>query len=475
MKIKHLGACMVGILLALPTLAQDIPGLQQSNYGGLYRTTYNPSVLGGSKQKFQINILSLGGSITNRYFRYIGKNSLLTPLLTPHSTKEIYGRSRTMGSISQGKELFLASEIRWPSVLYAIDKYQSVALQFRSRGVVQGLQVPEAIQNLYNHRLDTGQAPNESGSWGDLGLAEHSFSEIAFSYGVQVLDLEAHKLRLGATVKRIVGARTAYVRGNIDNYEVREKSTPYGTSELVINQFTYESGYSAPTNGLRVGDLFDGDQYGKGWGIDLGFTYELGNYWVNEKEKFDESPTYILRLAASVTDVGTVHYNTSSVAVTEGFQGTSTLDQAALETIADKGAQGFMELYPGSEPTAFRGSMQLPQALHLEADIQLVKGFFINMEKTSRLKPAGDALLDYYLPSTFTIGPRFENEDSNIAFPVTFIEGNKKVSIGAVGHFGPIFVGFNNMGVLFKKSPQSAGMAYIGLSVWKMKRWIKQK
>ncbi|WP_025765242.1 DUF5723 family protein [Dyadobacter tibetensis] len=475
MKFTHLSGWLASILISFPLLGQDIPGLQQSNYGGLYRASYNPAALGGSPQKFQINILSLGGSITRRYFDFIGKNSLLTPLLVPHSTKEIYGRSRTMGSITSGDQLFLASDIRWPSVLLALDRYQSIAVQFRSRGFIQGSQVPADIQNLYKRRLDTGLAPASSGSWGPMGLAQLSFSEIDFSYGVQVLDLDAHKLRLGATVKRIIGARTSYVRGSIDQYEVREQAAASEISTLILKDINYESGYSQASKGLRIGDLFDKQQYGAGWAMDLGVTYELGNYWINEKESFDDSPTYLIRLSASVTDLGSVRYKTANSSVVRGNLSEKSIGQSEMETISDRGAEGFMELFPSDDTTPFQGSMQLPQALHLEADVQLVQGFFLNMSKTSRFKPADDELLDVYLPNSFTIGPRWENEDSNVAFPVTFIEGNKKVSIGAVAHFGPIFVGVNNMGTLFKKSPNSAGMAYIGLSVWKMKRRMKSR
>ncbi len=113
--------------------------------------------------------------------------------------------------------------------------------------------------------------------------------------------------------------------------------------------------------------------------------------------------------------------------------------------------------------------MQLPSMLHLEADVQLVKGFFVNFSHSQRLQSNTNELLDIYQPNRSVITPRFENEDSDVAFPIAFVEGNKKVTIGAMAHFGPVFVGFSNLNVLFKKKDANA-MAYIGFSVWKMKR-----
>lgn len=449
--------------------AQDIFGLQQSNYGGLYRASYNPSVIGGSKQKFQINLGTIGSTINHRYFTFIGRNSLLYPLLVPHSTKELYGRSRTMGSLLNDNTVYLVSEIRWPSAMIALDDRQGVSFQIRSRGFIQGQNIPDPIKNLYSKRLDTESTPDLTGTWGNFGLAQHSYSEFAGSYGVQILNLKAHKLRIGATVKKIFGARSAFIQGNIDNYEIRATGGSSVSSELVVRNFSYQTGYTQENKKLKVANLFSKSQYGSGWGTDLGFTYALGSYWSNSKEAFDESPAYLIRLAGSLTDVGSITYQTSNSFKGSGFQSQKIINQTNLEVISDKGAEGFRQVFPMANDTSYSRHVQLPSMLHLEADFQLIKGFFINFSHSERLKTNTDPILDIYQPNRSVITPRFENEDSDVAFPIAFIEGNKKITIGAMAHFGPIFVGFSNLNVLFKKKEVNA-MTYVGLSVWKMKR-----
>ena len=467
-------AFIFAILLAIVTLpvtyAQQIPGLELSNYGGLYRATLNPSVLGGPKHKWQINIGTFGGSINYRYFRFVGENSLLYPLLIPHSTKELYGRSRTTGSLLHDDPLYTISEIRWPSASIAIGKYQSIALQFRTRGFVQGNNFPDPIQTLYFHRLDTGSTPPTDQAWGNFNLMQQSFSDVSFSYGAQLLDLDAHKFRIGATVKRVFGARLGYLSGSADRYAIRPVTGVDDTSELAITNLTYESGYTTPNKRMKLSNLFNSDQYGSGWGYDLGFSYELGAYWGKSKEVFDESPEYLLRLGASLRDIGSIRYRTSNSKVMNGRQDQYVMGQNELETISDKGPEGFMSLLPSQTDTTFHKDVRLPQAFHLEADIQLVKGFFLNLSKTARYNARSSEPLDIYQLNSFTITPRFENEDSDFAFPISFIEGNNRPSIGAVGHFGPIFLGFSNVNGLIKKGGARGSMVYIGVTAWKLNR-----
>lgn len=447
-------------------LAQQIPGLQYSNYGGLYRATYNPATLGASRYKFQINIGSLGGSINHRYLTFLGKNSLLYPLLTPHSTQELYGRSRTMGSIVQKDPLYLVSEIRWPSAMISIGDNQGIAFQFRSRGYVQGKNIPDAVRNLYFKRLDTGSNPVLSNqAWGDFSLVQQSFSEASVSYGIALLNTEVHKLKVGATLKKIFGARVGYLKGSVDNYGIRALNSE--TSELLINNFTYESGYTQVTQPVKVGNLFDSKQYGSGWGYDLGASYEFGSVWKNDKEEFDQSPQYLIRLGVSATDIGSIRYKTANSRVVTGSQATAVVNQTTLEKIADNGPEGFMDVFAAKTDASFDKKVRLPQALHFDADVQLIKGFFLNLSQTKRAKSNSSESLDIFLPNTFTITPRFEDEDSDFAFPVSFIDGNKKPSFGFLSHFGPIFLGFSDVNVLFKKS--GVGMVYVGVSAWKLK------
>jgi hypothetical protein len=75
-----------------------------------------------------------------------------------------------------------------------------------------------------------------------------------------------------------------------------------------------------------------------------------------------------------------------------------------------------------------------------------------------------------YVPNTFIVTPRFEDEDSGLSFPISFIQGNNRPSIGLAGHFGPVFLGFSNVNGLMKSGGARGSMMYIGFTAWKASR-----
>jgi len=453
--------------------AQQVPGVSISNYGGLYRATQNPSILGGSRYKWQVNLVTAGSTINNRYFIFFGRNSFLYPLLVPHSTHELYGRSRTMGSITQGDPLYVASEVRWPSVMFSVGKNHGFAFQVRSRGFVQGNNIPQAIRTMYYKRLDTPATPTTSGTWGDFDLSQQNFSEASLSYGLQLVNLRSHKLKVGGTLKRLFGARAGYLKGAADQYEIRPLvGGDADEKELVLDNFSYESGYTQPNQAWRLGDLFNGNKYGTGWGYDLGATYELGSYWNWLEKDNDARPSYLIRFSASITDLGTIHYQSADSRVVSGTQSRASINQQQLEILGNRGADGFGSLFPAQNQTILRQDAQLPTTLHWDIDVQLIKSFFFNVAKTQRYGNAPQSSIDLTQPDALILTPRVENEDSDFSLPVTFIDGNKKVSVGALARFGPFHLGFSNItGLLNRKDPDAnrTTFMYMGFSVWQFK------
>ncbi len=447
--------------------AQDLTGLSASNYGGLYRATYNPSVLGGSRYKWQLNVGTINSTISNRYFLYFGRNSLLYPALASRTSKQLYGRSRTMGSLTNEDAIQVSSVFHLPSFMISVNKIHGFAVQVRSRGVVQGAGVPADIKMLYSKRLDTPKETGGSGSWGPFHLKQHSFTEIAFSYGVQLLDLPEHKFRAGATVKYLTGGRTSFIEGFVGNYSF-ETVGAAGENQVTLHDFSYSAGYTNPVMKPGFSDLLSKQKYGQGVGFDAGISYEIGSYWYRDDEG-DSRPGYVLRLAASVNDIGQINYQTAS---SNRFSGGATqwnMMQEEMETIANYGPEGLRNLLGGESDGTIRGKGALPSMYHLEADLQLLKSFFIYASRSQSLHSApADPLLSVTMPNVFTIAPRWEYEDADYSFPVSFIDGRKKVTIGLTGRVGAFHLGFSNFLGLFKGDSRG-GYGYAGVSLFHLK------
>jgi hypothetical protein len=108
--------------------------------------------------------------------------------------------------------------------------------------------------------------------------------------------------------------------------------------------------------------------------------------------------------------------------------------------------------------------------MQLEADVQLVKSFFVNLAQTRPLSPNESLPQDLSYPTSLTLTPRFEDEDSDFALPITYFQGQRELAVGAVARFGPLAVGFNNIrGLLSRKATTRASYMYISLTLWRLK------
>ncbi len=218
--------------------------------------------------------------------------------------------------------------------------------------------------------------------------------------------------------------------------------------------------------------MLNAKKYGTGWGYDLGATYELGSYWNRLDKDDDARPGYLLRFSASLTDVGRIRYQSPESRVVSGSLNQVVITQPQLETLGNEGADGFVSLFPTQTETLLRQDARLPTMLHWDVDLQLVKSFFINLAQTQRYGDTTPGPLDMVQPNAVTITPRFENEDSDFSLPLTFMEGNQKMTMGALARFGPFHLGFSNLtGLLNRKDPGAnrATFMYMGFSVWQFK------
>ncbi len=223
---------------------------------------------------------------------------------------------------------------------------------------------------------------------------------------------------------------------------------------------------------MKLSELTNPQKYGSGWAYDLGASYEIGSYWGHLETDDDARPGYLLRFSASITDLGRIDYQSPDSRVISGSQSSVVIGQKEMETIADRGAQGVAEVLPVQNETTLLRDARLPAALRWDVDLQLIKSFFLNVSQNKRYGGAPRSPLDMTQPDALIITPRVENEDSDFALPVTVIEGNKKMMIGAVARFGPIFAGFSNIGGFLNRKDADAQRAtylYLGFSAWKLK------
>lgn len=441
--------------------AQEFIGQHSSNYAGINRATFNPSAIAGTRYRYHINLVSFNTTVNNRYFKYFRSDALFHPFRNAYAESDMYGKSKLTGTLTQGDNVNVLAELRTPSGYVGVGKnnWLVVGFQTRLRGFVQGSGVPSAIFDAYKYRLDDGLTTASTGSFANFTMNQHSFFETGLTVAAMPLRLDGLiRVKVGATIKRLSGARNVFLTIKNANYQVK----PLNADEYVmeLGNVSYEYGYTQPVQSFGLGSLFSSD-YGSGTAIDLGATVEIGRI----RQHAENQANYIARIGVALTDAGQISYPSTG----KQYSGTLsklTINQNQLIDIGNNSVKGLETILGTAKPATYASSTALPRTLNVDADVQLAKSFFVN---ATWIKPTNLGVLPTHLaqPQVFSLTPRFEGEDVEFTLPVTWWEGNDKPTIGFSVRFGPAYIGFSNFGGLASKAVQPRGsLAYFGIQLW---------
>ncbi len=452
---------IISFFLLQVSQAQEFLGQHSSNYAGINRATFNPSAIAGTRYRYHLNLISFNATINNRYFKYFRTDALFHPFRNAYAEKDMYGKTKLTGTYTQGPNVNVLAELRTPSGYMGLGKnnWLVVGFQSRMRGFVQGSGLPPVISEIYTNRLDDGLAKPSSGSFKDFTINQHSFFETGLTFAAMLRLEGIFRVKVGATVKRLSGARNVFLNLKSANYQVR----PLNAEEYVLDlsNVNYEYGYTQPVQAFGLGSLFSSD-YGSGTAIDLGATVELGRI----REHAQYRANYIVRFGAAITDAGFINYPSTG----KQYSGTLnklTIDQERIIDIGNNSSKNLEATFGKSDAKTYSYQTQLPRTINMDADVQFARSFFIN---ATWIKPTNIGTLPTYIyqPQIFTITPRFEGEDVEFTLPVSWIEGNQGPTVGFSVRFGPAYIGFSNFSGMVKIHEPRGTMVYLGFQLWKL-------
>lgn len=442
--------------------SQQFTGYHTSNYAGLYRATFNPSAIAGTRYRYQINLVSFNSTINNRYFKFFRSDALFHPFRNAYTENDMYGKSKLTGSFTQGTNVNVPSELRLPSGFVGFGKNNWLVVGFgmRMRGFVQGNGVAPIVSEVYTKRLDFGDMKASSGSFRDMVINQNSFFETALSFAAMPLRLDPiMRVKVGVTLKRLSGARNVFLHIRNANYQIR----PINAEEALwdLTNVSYQYGATQPVQAFGLGSLFS-SSYGSGSAIDAGVTVELGRI----RQHAEYRANYILRLGAAITDAGNIVYPRNAK-MYSGTINKLTLNQEQIIAMGNNAAKNLETLFPKTNPQEYSYETQLPRTINVDADVQFAKSFFINASIST---PTNTGQLPTYLyqPKTTTVTPRFEGEDVEFSLPVSWLEGNDSPQVGFFVRFGPGFIGFQNFSGLTNIHKPRATLFYLGFQLWKL-------
>ncbi|WP_234736532.1 DUF5723 family protein [Tellurirhabdus bombi] len=442
---------------AFSAQAQFVPGLSSSNYGGLYRVLQNPSAAAGSRYRFQIIPAAGMATINPVVFKYLVSDDYMGTLRLPYSN-QLARDLRAVGSLTDAPNTNSYSELIGPSALIRFGGVHGLALHTRMRNYVYGTSLPEPLTEAYRRGLGSRVLQPASGNFA-FNLTNESYAEAGLTYGLVVFDGQLHRLRIGATGRRIVGAQRQSLNA-AGGYAIRDVA---GADEKALDFINaqYLGSYTVARQSFSLSG-----GYGTGWAYDLGATYEIG---YNRSGKTfdphttytDDRPAYLLRLSASVMNGGSIKYPGS-----QAFAGSlsQSMNQETLDAFGNNPvdylvANSTLPPRPSAEGAT---TVSLQRQLHLEADLRVMPAIYINAIKTTSITDGPKPL-----PDLFIITPRFEDEDAELAFPVSIIGEDKKVAVGMSARLGPISLGMSDLNhFINKKAENRSTLFWVGLSFW---------
>lgn len=452
---KILNKLLVFLLLlsGVNARGQEMLGIRNSNFAGIQGIGLNPASMVDSRLKWDVNIFSGGVSFENDYL-FIPK-SKLDFMGLGNIVRQVENKTYLDEFDATKNNIFFSSTIMGPGVMFPITNKHSLAVFVQGRSAIScnGF-TAEASKYAYEgfefsqlHFDNTGKLYDAS----DVEFNAMAWLEYGISYAAMLKETDQHALKAGITLKYLQGISAGYVNNVIGDFNV------LNDSDMVFEQFSADYGrvnYNTFDNINRFSDLITG----RGFGLDLGVTYEWRRdpskytYEMDGKREMDmEQNKYDVRIGVSLLDMGSILYdrnaNTFRLESDSAFYPDWDVDEFSSNWDFD---YSMSEIFYGDPLRSSRDSkfrMRLPGALSIQADVRLTDRFYVNSTIIQRIQNKSQGV---DRASIYSITPRYENLWFEAALPVSLVNyQTSALRVGMAFYLGAFWIGTDKLGTLF--------------------------
>jgi outer membrane protein OmpA-like peptidoglycan-associated protein len=437
--MKRLVFTCVMLFITIASFSQmsSFPGYSTGNYAGVNATFSNPARIADSRYRWDFNLSSVNvgiGSSTGSY-KLGGISDLFGDSL---GAKLFPGNAKANANMNL--------DIIGPSILFNINKKNSIALTSRMRAVGTVQNADEVFGRVVLRSSNT--VPNPYNSTGDLSYMNlNSWKEYGLSYGRVLSDKGKNFFSFGLTVKYLSGTGNIYLQGNNYNLTLRQDALNGNYIDAGSNGTVTVGVGGINLDNASLNDLLKSN--GTGIGGDIGFEYQ----WRPQIEKYKMDTRrinnqYKLKFGVALLDIGKIKYTKDAtksgsyafqVAAGDKFR----LDQFGGLHPTDYKQQIFEANIPEYFTRLDNGTgtykVGLPMNLQLYTDLNVKGGLFLNLTGQIALTKKTSAF-DPMAYSGVTLTPRFENKTFALFVPLNYnnlTNFNAGLSLKA----GPIFFG----------------------------------
>ncbi len=466
--------------------AQGLFGLQNSNFAGIHTAYTNPAHLTTLAYRRYSNLSTFALSVDNNYY------SIETPFplfkLATGNVPDQYKNDK--GKVAWNPSYLSADngvssawgninmEWRGPSYAKRLGRRVVFGYGIRTRANMAIKDVNPAMAQWVNSLADSTNIKNVLGGTNyPLNFQANAYQEISGSLSFNIINIGGFRAAIGGTAKYLMGL------GHMSMINTGTDIQTFGKDSIRINQSNIQIAYSDPRfmdrfmNGIISGSLPSlASILGGGFGFDVGILLEGGN-----KNKVDgiiekwiipdvNIRDYAWKIAASVTDIGTMNYGqeisrytaSNSTPVTlpldtelaKAFLASNEAGLNYLENFAEKN----MEYKKETTTMPFA----LPTMLQVQGDFRLLPAIYLGVHWQQSLVSA--KTLGFRNPSSVVVIPRLEMAWFECSMPVSLTQDYKRGAVGGYLRVGPVFIGSDNLVTTVLTNKAKGFNLYFGVS-----------
>lgn len=401
--------------------AQSYLGFYHDNYAGVQGVLYNPASIVDSRFKTDINLFSFSTAVGNDMYAVSFSDAFKSGYDFDAQAKK---------SFTSSNNVIMNLDLMGPAFMFNIAPKQTLAIYTRARafvnlGGVNGDLINELSKEDNKNNFDylVGNPNFISNSWGEFGL---SYAAVLYQKG-------QHFLKGGITAKYLQGVANAHFKGDGINLEYVEDVNNPGLSKFTS---TGEATYGTSQDFEANPDV-EIDSASKGFGFDLGLTYEWRpDFDTTKKEvsNFKELNKYKLRFGFSLTDLGSINYE-------KGIRKSYDLNDSFTADEFENAENIDAFLNDAYSETVINGSVKskLPTAFHADVDWNMCKKIYLNVNGDFSLVD-NTTLNQNSIENRISVTPRFESKWLSLYVPVSFMQYSG-TQIGAGLRTGIFFLG----------------------------------
>jgi hypothetical protein len=480
------------VLLAIlfPNLlqAQHMPGIAMGNYAGTQALYHNPAFVADSRYSVHVNLVGVQMFVANNHIKYNADYSFLN--LMTNSVPDRYRNERggiilplaDMVQKLNGNTKFmnLGVEARLPSVMFSLkDGRYGIGLTSRVRTIANLSGVTEPLAQALRSRAKDPTIMRTTFENQRADLHVNLLGDLGLTLGGVVLDEDTEMLKVGATLRRVIGLYNAYIQIDDGSFSIEPDHAYMNQKEFIrvpdINtRYGYTAAGSLQNFNFTPAWLLGNAPAGGGWGLDLGAVYEYRpnayRYAYTERgvRKLDLSKNkYLYRIAVSLTDIGRIRYNNPNYV--RSYEAVTTDKTFRFGDFED--LQSGEEFFGGvnkslaTDTTNSVGSYRtvLPTAFQASVDYQLKPNVYVNALWVQSLRSPG--AFGAKAESVLALTPRYETRWYEVSVPVSIMNRYRSFNVGLAGRVGPLWFGTDHLTGLLNIGKPKMFNLYAGLSM----------